>query len=168
MNLNKRILVAIDDSEASNRALTYLATWLRGKNDFCVRLFHVLRPLPPELLEFPGSENLTEEEKLAEEKKTAQARWLEAAEDAARPVFTKAKTILQTAHVPTDNVETQVAATESGRDVVTAILEEAEGSRCRTVVVGRKSFSWFQELFQYHVGDDLVRRSQGLTVWIVE
>jgi len=168
MIVNKRILFAVDDSEASNQAVTYGAALLSGGKGFGVRLFQVLRPLPPGLLEFPGSENPQEEERLEAEKKAAQARWIEVAEKAAQPVFGKAKAIFRKAKLPTHVVETQLVPSESGQDVVTTILEEARRSQCGTVVVGRKSFSWLQELFRHHVGDELIRRGQGLTIWVVE
>ena len=168
MKANKRLLVAVDDSEASSRAVTYVAALLSGKKGFRVRLFHVPKPLPPGLLEFPGSENPQEEQRLDAAEKAARAHWLEAAEKAAQPVFTKANAILRKANVPAPALETQLAPAESGQDVVGAILEEARRSACRTVVVGRESFSWLHELFQHHVGDELIRRGHGLTIWVVE
>jgi K+-sensing histidine kinase KdpD len=51
---------------------------------------------------------------------------------------------------------------------VTNILEGARANQCGTVVVGRQSFSWLQELFQHHIGEELIRRGQGLAIWVVE
>jgi hypothetical protein len=98
MNANK-ILVAVDDSEASSRAVAYVAALIGGKKGFSVRLFHVLAPLSPELLEFVGSENTDVEERMEAEERAAQTRWIEAAEKAAQPVFTQAESILHKAGV---------------------------------------------------------------------
>jgi hypothetical protein len=49
---------------------------------------------------------------------TAQARWSEAAAQAAEPVFTRAKQILHAARVPADAVETQMVDTVNTQDIV--------------------------------------------------
>ena len=49
-NLLSRILIAVDDSEHSARALRYVGSLLRDARTVQVALFHVLRPMPPELL----------------------------------------------------------------------------------------------------------------------
>ena len=61
-----RILVAVDDSEHSGRALRYVGTLLRDTRDVRVTLFHVLKPMPRELLEHGGSEDPRVEVRLAE------------------------------------------------------------------------------------------------------
>jgi nucleotide-binding universal stress UspA family protein len=167
MNANK-ILIAVDDSEASSRAVAYVATLIGGKKGFSVRLFHVLTPLSPELLEFVGSENTDVEERMEAEERAAQARWIKAAEKAAQPVFTQAESILRKAGVPLEAVETQFSTSVSNQDMVADILEEARASQCGTIVVGRESFSKLKELFRHHVGDELLRKGQGFTIWVVE
>ena len=64
MKRTKRILVAVDDSKASMRAVSYVASIIQARRKYAVCLLHVLRPLPPELMEFGGSEDPEEEEKL--------------------------------------------------------------------------------------------------------
>lgn len=65
-NLLSRILVAVDDSEHSARALCYVGSLLRDAHTVQVTLFHVLRPMPRELLEHGGSEDPAEEIRLLE------------------------------------------------------------------------------------------------------
>jgi nucleotide-binding universal stress UspA family protein len=168
MDVNKRILLAVEDSEDSNRAVVYVATMVGKQPGVAIRLFHVLAPMSPELLETPGSENTAVEEKLEEDLEASQSRWLEMAEQAAQPVFAKAKAILSGAGVPAEVIETQICTSTSTQDRVADILEEAQASQCSTIVVGRKSFSRLKELFRHHVGDELVQRAQGFTVWVVE
>ncbi len=52
-----RILIAVDGSEHSARALHYVGMLLRDTCDVQVTLFHVLKPMPRELLEHGGSED---------------------------------------------------------------------------------------------------------------
>ena len=46
-----RMSIALDDSEHSTRALRYVGTLLREARDVQVTLFHVLKPMPRELLD---------------------------------------------------------------------------------------------------------------------
>jgi len=57
-------LVAVDDSEHSARASRYVR--LRDTRNVQVTLFHVLKPMPRELLEHSGSEDPAEEIRLLE------------------------------------------------------------------------------------------------------
>jgi hypothetical protein len=54
-NLLSRILIAVDDSEHPARALRYVGALLRDVRKVQVTLFHVLKPMPRELLEHGGS-----------------------------------------------------------------------------------------------------------------
>src|SRR5215470_3043291 len=90
----KHILIAVDDSEASYRAVAYVGSLLRGGEGFRVCLVHALPPLPREVLEFGGSEDPQQEDREEMQLQTAQDRWIEAVAQAAEPVFTRAKQIL--------------------------------------------------------------------------
>src|SRR3989304_8387210 len=57
MDRTKGILIAIDDSEGSRRAVAYGARMMGGRKGFRIRLFHVLAPLPPRLVDFPVGED---------------------------------------------------------------------------------------------------------------
>src|SRR5215813_9262149 len=119
----KHILIAVDDSEASYRAVTYVGSIIGGCEGFRVCLLHALPPLPRELLEFGGSEDPRQEERNEACLHTEQARWIEAVAQAAEPVFTRAKQILQEARVPEHAVETQIVDTVNTQDTVLDILD---------------------------------------------
>ena len=87
----KNILIAIDDSTASYRAVTYVGSIIGGREDFRICLLHASPPLPRELLEFGGSSDPQQEERAEARIHAEQARWLEAVAQAAEPVFTRAK-----------------------------------------------------------------------------
>ena len=168
MSNAKRILIAVDDSDASYRAVTYVGNIIGGREDFRVCLLHALPPLPRELLEFGGASDPQQEEHEEARIKAEQSRWVEAVGHAAEPVFTRAKGILHEAHVPMDAVETQITETVNSQDTVLDILEAARAQQWGTVVVGRESFHGLKALLTSHVGDTLIRQAQGLTVWVVE
>jgi len=168
MALDKNILVSVDDSDASTRVVRYVADVIGSREGFRIRLFHVLPPLPPSMLEFGGAEDPKRERTLDRNVEDARDEWLEAAQKATQAVFDKAKSILEDAGVPPESLETQFGISVSQGDVVTDILEEARENDFGTIVAGRHSFSKLRELFEHHLADELVRHGQGLTIWVVE
>jgi nucleotide-binding universal stress UspA family protein len=163
MEAHKRILIAIDDSEASRRAVAYVGRMIGGRKGFRIRLFHVLAPLPSTLEEFVGGENRQREE-------PARAEWVARGEKAGKPVFARAKAILRMARIPAHAVETQLATWDSDQGLAAIILEAARTSQCGTIVVGRESFAGLREVFQrhVHVADELLPKAQGFALWVVE
>ena len=164
----KNMLIAVDDSEASYRAVTYVGSIVGGCEDCHVCLLHALPPLPRELLEFGGSSSPEHEAQEEARIKAEQARWIEAVTQATEPIFTRAKRMLQEAHVPAHAVETQIVDTVNTQDLIQDILDTAQKGNFGTVVVGRESLHGFKALFTSHVGDALIRQAHGLTVWVVE
>ena len=63
---------------------------------------------------------------------------------------------------------TWISLTINGQSIVTDILEAAQADRCETIVVGRHSFTMLQRIFTHYVADELLRRGQGYTIWVVE
>jgi hypothetical protein len=125
MHNAQRMLIAVDDSDASYHAVTYVGRIIVGREDFRVCLLHALPPLPRELLEFGGSSDPQQEEHEEARINAEQSRWVEAVGHAAEPVFTRAKGILHEAHIPADAVETQMTETVDTQDMVLDILEAA-------------------------------------------
>jgi hypothetical protein len=168
MSNAQHILIAVDDSEASYRAVTYVGSIIGGREGFRVCLLHALPPLPRELLEFGGSEEPQQEEQKEACLKAEQADWIEAVAQAAQPVFTRAKHILHEARVCEDAVETQIVDTVNTQDIVLNVLETAHARHCGTVVVGRKSYHGLKALLTSHISDELISQGEGLAIWVVE
>ena len=168
IDTQKNILIAIDNSEASMRAVAYVAAIIGGQNGFRVELFHVLPPLPSEIREiaWPDAPELADRAKA--EFRAARSQWLKKAERAAQPMFARTKALLTEVGVADEAIHTQVFTSFEVREVAADILEAARTSHCGTVVVGRETFSGFEKMFRPHVGDQLVPQGQGLTFWIVE
>ena len=168
MNNATNMLIAIDDSAASYRAVTYVGSIMGGREDCRVCLLHASPPLPRELLEFGGSSDPQHEAQEEARIHAEQARWLEAARHAAEPVFTRAKRLLHEAGVLADAVETQMTATVHTQDIVLDMLEAARAQQCGTVVVGRESLHGLRALLTSHLSETLMRQAHDLTVWVVE
>jgi nucleotide-binding universal stress UspA family protein len=168
MTVNKNILMAVDDSEASDRAVSYVAQMVDGRSEFHILLFHVPASMPPQLLEFGGAEVPAREERAEAELSAARAAWLEEVAKAAQPIFARAKTRLREARIAEGDVETLLFTPSAEQSLETSILTAARAHECGTVVVGREAFSWLKELFQTHVADKLIRQADDLTLWIVQ
>jgi nucleotide-binding universal stress UspA family protein len=95
-------------------------------------------------------------------------RWTREAENATRPVFENAISILTRAGVPPNSIRRIVRQLVNHEDLTDDILKLAEENACQTIVVGRSSFPWFKETFHRHLADSLVRKATGITIWVVE
>lgn len=107
MNKRKKILLALDSSDASMRAVNYIADVIGGNANYHVRLLHVLDPLPPKLREFRGSENPQKEEGLEEELRQRTEQWIAQSEHQWQPTLEKARSMLKRAGVPANAIETE-------------------------------------------------------------
>ncbi len=169
MDRMRTIMIAVDESSASAQALTYVAGLMGGRSDLSIRLLHVLPPLPPSLREFGGSEDPQEEARLSAELREAQRRWTENATRSARPGIDRAITRLVEHGFTAQQVSAEVCQPVQDRDdVVQVILETARERDCGTIVVGRRTLPWWQELFAHHVSEELVRKAEQCAVWVVE
>lgn len=168
METNRHILVAVDDSEASERAVSYIAQMVDGRGGFQILLFHVPAPMPPRHLEFGGAENPAQERRAKAEFRTAQREWVEEMTRAAQPILARAHTRLREADIPGEAIDTELFIPPAEQSLDTSILQAARTHRCQTVVVGREAFSWLRELLQTHVADKLIQQADGLTLWIVQ
>jgi nucleotide-binding universal stress UspA family protein len=168
MNTKNRILIAVDDSKASMRAVNYVANITAGKRDFIICLLNVVGPLPPELMEFGGSEYPERKEKLEKELKDKREQWIEKAKTKALSILKKAKSTFKKARLPAKAINTEFWIDVNSKGLAGDILDAGRLNKCNTVVVGRKSFSWLKEVFHHHVADELVRNAHNLTVWVVE
>ena len=164
----EKILIAIDDSKTTEHALHHVMRRIDRNPRVQILLLHVAGPIPPKLLEFGGSEDPEEEAERSAQLKAAQAQWQQQAEQAAQPLFAKARGILRPVHLPDEAIETQTYPLLPGQDLGTVILDAAQATACDTVVVGRSSFTWWQALSQQHVADTLEQADHELTLWIVD
>ena len=167
MGSNNKILLAIEDSEASMKAVAYVAEIVRGREAIHICLFHALPPIPPRLLEYGGTEDPQKEHVLHTELKSAQTEWIEKAKDAVQPAITRARAILQDHDVSQSQISTHFSHTIHKLDIVQEILNAAKQSDCGTVVVGRHRLPFVQDFFHHHTGEGLVEQAQELAVWVV-
>ena len=163
-----RLLIALDDSDASKRAVKYVAKFVGRRKGFRICLVHVLRPLPPELLEHGGSEDPSKEESLQLELEAEQSRWIATAKKEAQKDLDQSAAILRKAGISARALQSLFCEPGEGPKTADVLLEMAKECRCRTVVVGRRSASWLHELFSQELSEELLRRGKGFCVWAIE
>lgn len=164
----ERFLIVIDESSASKRALDYAARVIGGCRRFAIILLHLLPPLPPELLESGGAENPRKEQKIEAELRGEQRTWIDSAKKSAKTSLATAVRQLHKAGVPREDIHITFSDPGTDRDAAIAVLEQARGRRCHTVVIGHASHSWFRELAGGDLTEHLLRRGKGFTVWVVQ
>ena len=164
---DKTFLVSVDDSDSSIRSVSYVAEMIGDREGFHVVLFHVLPPIPPDLLEFGGAEDPATEQTLDQALKQEQAQWIEEAKKAAEPILENAKTILYRIGVLPAMVSVVFSESIHRPDIVRELIETARKQTCGTIVVGRESYSSFKEMFHHHVGEELAQKGQGFAIWII-
>ena len=137
------ILVAVDDSAASERAVRYVADVVGARERFrVVRL----------------------DQELAEKEAAA----LEARRKEVAPAFERARSALTEAGFADEAIEDHDRVAIDSKEVARQCLEAADEYACGTVCIGRESLPWHRELFHLHVAEALVRNGQNHTIWAVE
>jgi len=160
-----RILLAVDESENSHRAVKYVGSLLRGTPDTAVTLFHVLKPMPRELLEHGGSENPAAEAQLGQELRNEQEAWIRKEGESESQVLNKACKTLTQSGFDRSRVTLKIGYED---DIARNILEEARNGKHETIVVGRHGTSRIKRLFGGGVTDQLLRDAKGFAIWVVE
>ena len=160
-----KILIAVDESENALRAVRYVGSLLRRTPDVALTLFHVLKPMPRELLEHGGSENPVSEAQLGVQLRTDQESWLRAERESQCSVLRSAWEVL----VGYGFDSNQVTMTFGHEDDIAGnILEEARRGEHNTIVVGRHGTSRIKRMFGGGVTDQLLRQARGFAIWVVE
>ena len=168
MASNETILIAVDESSASEKAVAYVGRFVSRCTQLRLCLLHVLPPVPPRLLEYGGVS--TADEKLSQRSEVEKAKqaWIKEKEENTQPKFDKLRRILEEADVPEDSVFTCCYAPHPGESAASGILASQCGGDFKTIAVGRETFPWYFEMFHRHVGEDILRKGKDLAIWIVE
>ena len=160
-----RILLAIDESENSHRAAQYVGTLLGQTPDVGVTLFHVLKPMPRELLEHGGSEDPAAEAQLSVQLHDEQEAWIRKERESECHVLRKACETLTQAGFDRSRVALRYGHED---DIARNILEEARSGHHDTIVVGRHGTSRIKRIFGGGVTEQLLRDAKGFAIWVVE
>jgi nucleotide-binding universal stress UspA family protein len=164
----KKILIALDGSPSSMRAVEHVADVICGHKVAEVTLFHVCFD-PPSLLEHGGSEDPDEERELDVRLHEKLTRWIERCREGVQEdILDGAKKVLQDRGCSDEvvTVRTKVAA-EAQTDVASCIIQEAGDGGYDAVVLGRRGASARREFLFGSISSKVIHHLDGCAVWIV-
>ena len=157
---NTKLLVVVDESPATKRALEYVAQIASRRQDFRVCLAHALPSPPPELVEFRGAEKARP--------RAYERRWISVVEMTEQRALDRANAVLRQGGIARRVIEAHFCYLVDGTRATQEILKLARTRKCDTVVIGRKSLSWLGEIIHGDPAEELVRQGKGFTIWVVE
>ncbi|MFW6125159.1 MAG: universal stress protein [Pirellulales bacterium] len=165
----ERLLVAVDPSAASRKAVQYVGRIFgtRKPIDVEITLFHVADEPSQDV-----AASLTDTA-LIETVGAVLKDMTEPAAQRAEKLLTQCRDLLVAAGVPAEAIRIKHTLQESrpeARRVVAAlaIVEEVKDGGYGTVVVGRRGTSNIPELYIGGVAEKVARHVTGATVWIVD
>ena len=149
----KKILVAMDESEGSMRAVEYVSQAM-GQAGVEVLLFHAVMNtesframaqayLPPDF----------------------EQQWVEEAERNMGPVMAQATQMLIAAGMPEDKISAKMVPDAPSR--AWAITREADEGGFGTIVTGRRGLSQMEEIFLGRVSKKVLHAAKNQAVWVV-
>jgi nucleotide-binding universal stress UspA family protein len=148
---DRHLLVAVDQSPSSEKAVFYVADFLGGLSGFRVTLIHILA--------------VPQEDLFASE--AERSSWLREREETARAFLARYRLILTESGFSGEKVAIRILP-PGGETVSDVILGEHEKLGSCTIVLGREGKSRKDEFLFGSVSNRIVHQARGCSVWIVE
>ncbi len=148
---DKHLLIAVDESDSSRRAVLYVADFLGGFAGFTVTLLEVI-PAPETDFFDTAAE---------------QDAWVRNKLEAARKMLENYRQVLIQSGFPENKVRHR-ACIEESRSFSDAILEMRCDLTCCTIVVGRHHKSKTEEFLFGSTSSRLIHEAKNCAVWVVE
>jgi nucleotide-binding universal stress UspA family protein len=148
---DKHLLIAVDESDSSRRAVLYVADFLGGFPGFTVTLLRII-PAPEEDF-FENDADKT--------------KWTAEKLETANKMLANYRQILIQSGFPEDKVRFR-SCVEEGRSFSEAILDIRCDLNCCTIVVGRHHKSKTEEFLFGSTSNKLIHEAKNCAVWVVE
>ncbi len=149
--VNRNILIAADESENAQRAVTYVGKLLGGLRGFKVTVLHVIRE--PEDDYFP--------------KEADKDQWYNEYRQQVVQMLDKYRNILIDAGFIPEDVRTR-STVRYCPSMAECILAERDKTEYSTLVIGRKGLTHKEEFLFGSISGKIVRIAKNCTVWVVE
>jgi nucleotide-binding universal stress UspA family protein len=150
-SLNKDIMLALDDSENSRRAVAYTAHLVGGLEGIRLTLLHVI-PVPEEDF-FPDE--------------AQRDQWLKQYREKIEAVLEEYRQMLMAAGFREEVLKT-LTPLRHCPSMAECILSERNEGRYGTIVVGRQGLSRKEEFLFGSISSKIVNHARQCTVWVVE
>jgi nucleotide-binding universal stress UspA family protein len=148
---NKKILLAVDTSENSRRAVSYVSQMIGGLEGFHVIFLHVINPPEEDYFSSPSEHD----------------KWLHQYRLKIEALLEKYRQIFIQDGFDPKALSLRIVL-RYRPSIAECILEEQNRSGCSTIVVGRQGLSRSEEILFGSVSSKLVGHAKSCTVWIVE
>jgi nucleotide-binding universal stress UspA family protein len=158
----KKMLIAIDDSPNTTKAVEYVAQQFAGSADLEVELVHVLPNLPA--IFWDEGHILSEDEK--QDRKKVVDKWIADRNAKMAPAFKRAVDTLTSSGIKPQHISTK--SLSDSTDVAESILEEAKDGGYRTIVVGRRDIASGKHPLIGSVSSKIIAQGSGVAITIVE
>ena len=148
---NKKILLAVDESENARRAVSYVAQLLGGVKGFRVKILHIIPGPESDYFASPDEERA----------------WLiQYKENTDRLLEEYRQMLIHAGFHPVD--VTVQSILRYSPSLVESILEERDKHDFSTIVVGRHGLSRREEFLFGSISNRIVSQAQDCTIWVVE
>ena len=166
--MKPRLLLALDGSEVSRRAVEYVANVISGLKNAEITLFHVSE-VPAVFLEHGGGELHGNESLTAKMREGSLASWTEQErERTEREIFAPARMILEaTASGTGPTIRTRLE-TDIQLGVPRTIINEMKEGGYDTLVLGRRGRSMLKEFMFGGVTSKVIHHIKDCAIWIIE
>jgi len=167
--MEPKILLALDGSKNSMRAVAYVGDMIHGCECFHITLFHV-NAIPPELIEHGGPTKPDTGRRLAEELQAKQRKWrAEFRETVGNEIFNPAKKILKDkgVHETLSTIKTKIVI-RPHPDVARILIAETKAGRYSTLVLGKRGRSMAKDFLLGGVTCKVIHNIKDCTIWVVE
>ncbi|MDY7030674.1 MAG: universal stress protein [Thermodesulfobacteriota bacterium] len=158
----KKILIAVDGSEGSHKAVEFVGRFFSESSDLKITLLHVLPELPAEIWE--EGHILSGQEKA--KRKAAIDNWQDNQKLKTENIYKRALNTLTENGIEPQQVETK--SNSEFADVAETILDEARNGGYQVLILGRRGLSNISRFLMGSVTNKVIHHGTGLTLCIVE
>ena len=148
---HKNILIAVDESENSRRAVQYVAQLLGGLGGFKVTILHVIPQPEEDFFNTPADRET----------------WLARYREKVDAMLADYREILFGAGFPPEDVSVRFPVRYCP-SLAECILAEREEINYGTIVVGRQGLSRSEEFIFGSISSKIVSHARNCAVWVVE
>ena len=158
------VLIAVDGSRNSLRAVEYTGRIFAPNPEARLVLFHILPAISR--MNLDKKEIKTIDARKAERPDLAGLYWQLEAEEKISKFFAEATNVLVQAGVNPEQIKSKFGVKKG--EIPEAILEEVDLGNYETLVLGRRGLSRVREFFMGSISTKVVREARGCAVCVVE
>jgi nucleotide-binding universal stress UspA family protein len=148
---NNHVVIAVDGSENSRRAVAYVGGLIGGLTGFTVTLLHVIHAPEEDFFSSPQERE----------------RWVKSGRKKVEAWINDYRNLLVAGGVDTGDVSIR-AVERDGPSLARLILAEMTVLEAGTIVLGRQGLSRKEEFLFGSVSKQIVSHARNCTVWVVQ